>query len=96
MDSMESGCRQQPQWPFQDAAEAYLMQLFKDANLCAIHAKWIINMVHDLQHTRKTCGDNTWQRVVESTQKEMHEIMFKLHIQLSRKVMNKKTYGNWE
>ena len=31
----------------QEAAEAYLVGLFKDSNLCAIHAKWVTIMPRD-------------------------------------------------
>ena len=33
----------------QDAAEAYLVGLFKDTNLCAIHAKRVMIMPKDIQ-----------------------------------------------
>ena len=36
----------------QEAAEAYLVGLFKDTNLCAIHAKHIIIMPKDIQLAR--------------------------------------------
>ena len=34
---------------FHEVAEAHLMQLFKDGNLCAIHTKHITVMPKDLQ-----------------------------------------------
>ena len=33
----------------QEAAEAYLVSLMEDANLCAIHAKWVTIMPKDIQ-----------------------------------------------
>ena len=33
----------------QDAAEAYLIGLFEDTNLCAIHAKRVMIMPKDIQ-----------------------------------------------
>lgn len=33
----------------QEAAEAFLVHLFEDANLCAIHAKRVTIMVRDIQ-----------------------------------------------
>lgn len=42
---------------FQEAAEAYLVQLFDDANLCAIHAKRVTIMPKDIQLARKIRGE---------------------------------------
>ena len=41
----------------QEAAEAYLIGLFKDTNLCAIHAKCITIMPKDIQLARRICGE---------------------------------------
>ena len=43
----------------QEAAEAYLVGLFKDSNLCAIHAKRVTIMPKDVQLTRRICGERT-------------------------------------
>ena len=44
---------------FQEASEAYLVGLFEDTNLCAIHAKWVTIMPQDIrlarQIRRETC-----------------------------------------
>lgn len=40
----------------QEAAEAYLVHLFEDANLCAIHAKRVTIMKKDLQLARRIRG----------------------------------------
>lgn len=40
----------------QEAAEAYLVGLFEDANLCAIHAKRVTIMTKDLQLARRIRG----------------------------------------
>uniref|UniRef100_A0A7N2KLH6 Core Histone H2A/H2B/H3 domain-containing protein n=1 Tax=Quercus lobata TaxID=97700 RepID=A0A7N2KLH6_QUELO len=40
----------------QEAAEAYLVGLFKDTNLCAIHAKRITIMPKDIQLARRIRG----------------------------------------
>ncbi len=40
----------------QDMAEAYLVGLFEDANLCAIHAKRVTIMVKDIQLARRIRG----------------------------------------
>ena len=41
----------------QEAAEAYLVSLFEDANLCAIHAKRVTIMPKDLQLARRIRGE---------------------------------------
>ena len=41
----------------QEAAEAYLVGLFEDTNLCAIHAKRITIMPKDLQLARRIRGE---------------------------------------
>lgn len=40
----------------QEAAEAHLVGLFEDANLCALHAKRVTLMVKDLQLARRVRG----------------------------------------
>ena len=41
----------------QEAAEAYLVQLLEDSNLCAIHAKRITIQPRDMQLARQICGE---------------------------------------
>ena len=43
----------------QEAAEAYLVGLFEDANLCAIHAKRITIMPKDIQLARRIRGEHS-------------------------------------
>lgn len=43
----------------QEAAEAYLVDLFEDTNLCAIHAKRVTIMSKDMQLTRRIRGERT-------------------------------------
>ena len=43
----------------QEAAEAYLVGLFEDSNLCAIHAKWVTIMPRDVQLTRRIHRERT-------------------------------------
>ena len=43
----------------QEAAEAYLVGLFEDSNLCAIHAKWVTIMPRDVQLARRIHGERT-------------------------------------
>ena len=41
----------------QEASEAYLVGLFEDSNLCAIHAKRVTIMPKDLQLARRIRGE---------------------------------------
>jgi histone H3 len=41
----------------QEAAEAYLVSLFEDTNLCAIHAKRITVMPKDIRLARRIRGE---------------------------------------
>ena len=41
----------------QEAAEAYLVQLLEDSNLCTIHAKCITIQPKDIQLVRWICGE---------------------------------------
>jgi histone H3 len=43
----------------QEAVEAYLVGLFEDTNLCAIHAKRITVMVKDIQLARRIRGERS-------------------------------------
>ena len=43
----------------QEAAEAYLVGLFEDTNLCAIHAKRVTIMPKDMQLARRIRGETT-------------------------------------
>jgi len=42
----------------QEATEAYMVRLFEDTNLCAIHAKRVTIMPRDIQLARRIRGDN--------------------------------------
>lgn len=42
----------------QEAAEAYLVGLFEDTNLCAIHAKRVTIMPRDMELARRIRGEN--------------------------------------
>ena len=59
------GCRQDLRFQntaigaLQEAAEAYLVGLFEDTNLCAIHAKRITIMPKDIQLARRIRGERT-------------------------------------
>ena len=43
----------------QEAAEAYLVGLFEDTNLCAIHAKRVTIMARDVQLARRIRGERS-------------------------------------
>ena len=43
----------------QEAAEAYLVGLFEDTNLCAIHAKRVTIMPKDMQLARRIRGERS-------------------------------------
>ncbi|MCE3050665.1 5-hydroxytryptamine receptor 2A [Datura stramonium] len=43
----------------QEAAEAYLVGLFEDTNICAIHAKRVTIMPKDIQLARRIRGERT-------------------------------------
>ena len=43
----------------QEAAEAYLMGLFEDTNLCAIHARCVTILPKDMQLARRIHGEQT-------------------------------------
>ncbi|OUV36695.1 MAG: hypothetical protein CBC48_01910 [bacterium TMED88] len=43
----------------QQAAEAYLIGLFEDTNLCAIHAKRVTIMPKDIQLARRIRGERS-------------------------------------
>jgi len=42
---------------FQESTEAYLVSLFEDTNLCAIHAKRVTILPKDMQFARRLCGE---------------------------------------
>mgnify|MGYP000562236925 CR=1 FL=1 len=43
----------------QEASEAYVIGLFEDTNLCAIHAKRVTIMPKDIQLARRLRGETT-------------------------------------
>ena len=42
----------------QEAAEAYIVGLMEDANLCAIHVKWVTIMPKDIQLAHCIWGEH--------------------------------------
>lgn len=51
----------------QEAAEAYLVGLFEDTNLCAIHAKRVTIMPKDIQLARRIRGGESYRRRITTT-----------------------------
>ena len=49
----------------QEASEAYLVGLFEDTNLCAIHAKRVTIMPKDIQLARRIRGERAGSSSVE-------------------------------
>lgn len=47
----------------QEAAEAYLIGVFEDSNLCAIHAKRVTIMPKDMQLARRIRGDERMMKL---------------------------------
>ena len=43
-----------------EACEAYLVSLFEDTNLCAIHAKCVTIMPKDVQSAHHIRGEHQW------------------------------------
>ncbi|KAG0456065.1 hypothetical protein HPP92_023853 [Vanilla planifolia] len=44
----------------QEAAESFLVELFENANLCAIHAKRVTLMQKDIRLARRIGGRHHW------------------------------------
>lgn len=59
MQDMKSDmrCQSTAVLALQEAAESYLIGLFEDANLCAIHAKRVTIMPKDIQLARRIRGE---------------------------------------
>ena len=51
--------RAQAIFALQEAAESYLVALFEDTNLCAIHAKRVTIMPKDIQLARRIRGERS-------------------------------------
>lgn len=69
----------------QEAAESYLVGLFEDTNLCAIHAKRVTIMPKDIQLARRIRGERAWNNQTErNCNKEMTLIIIIIIICLLR------------
>ena len=49
-------------YALQEASEAFLVGLFEDANLCAMHGKRVTIMKRDLDLARRLRGETLWQK----------------------------------
>lgn len=49
----------------QEATEAYMIGLFEDTNLCAIHAKRVTIMAKDMQLARRLRGETTSNKLLQ-------------------------------
>ena len=58
---VDVGFRSSALMALQEAAEAYLVRLFEDTNLCAIHAKWVTIMPKDIQLARHIRGERNYR-----------------------------------
>ncbi|XP_017653328.1 uncharacterized protein LOC103733093 [Nannospalax galili] len=54
----------------QEASEAYLVGLFEDTNLCAIHAKRVTIMPKDIQLARRIRGERAWKSPYNRVERE--------------------------
>ncbi|CAL5409906.1 unnamed protein product [Camellia sinensis] len=61
----------------QEAAEAYLVGLFEDTNLCAIHAKRVTIMPKDMQLARRIRGERTVYLETDRFKARLEGIAFK-------------------
>ena len=63
MREISHDCKQDLRWQkqallaLQEATEAYLVSLFEDTNLCAIHAKRVTITPKDIQLARRIRGE---------------------------------------
>ncbi|XP_037568151.1 histone H3.v1 [Dermacentor silvarum] len=55
----------------QEASEAYLVGLFEDCNLCAIHAKRVTIMPKDVQLARRIRGERAYSEACETASTEI-------------------------
>jgi hypothetical protein len=61
----------------QEAAESYLVGLFEDTNLCAIHAKRVTIMPKDIQLARRIRGERAWS--LQGIETEDQDNVISLH-----------------
>ncbi|XP_053345681.1 uncharacterized protein LOC128515621 [Clarias gariepinus] len=62
----------------QEASEAYLVGLFEDTNLCAIHAKRVTIMPKDIQLARRIRGERLNEDLIHFTPNEIYNAVEQL------------------
>ncbi|XP_012453131.1 uncharacterized protein LOC105775145 [Gossypium raimondii] len=73
----------------QEAAEAYLVGLFEDTNLCAIHAKRVTIMPKDIQLARRIRGERASLQIINEILWNLNGFMKSEHIlQIARIVQH--------
>ena len=83
-DSIDPDLRFQAQalLAVQEAAEAYLVGLFEDTNLCAIHANRVTVMKKDLDLARRIRGDRNRDHIdhqPKSGKEQFHSLPYRTH-----------------
>ena len=76
----------------QEAAKVYLMGLFEDANLCAIHARRVTILPKDIQLARRICGERTWNASPHTQNSVLLRTTQGIPRELPRKVLRVWTY----
>ncbi|XP_040935322.1 uncharacterized protein [Gossypium hirsutum] len=78
----------------QEAAEAYLVGLFEDTNLCAIHAKRVTIMPKDIQLARRIRGERASLQIINEILWNFNGFMKLQHIlQVARDMQHIDTLG---
>ncbi|XP_052875910.1 histone H3-like centromeric protein CSE4 [Gossypium arboreum] len=78
----------------QEAAEAYLVGLFEDTNLCAIHAKRVTIMPKDIQLARRIRGERASLQIINEILWNFNGFMKLQHIlQIARDMQHIDTLG---
>ena len=66
----------------QEATEAYLVDLFNDANLCAIHAKRVTLQLKDMQLALRIRGDLQVSKKTRKEVRDVHAVHERRHLRL--------------
>ena len=59
----------------QEAAEAYLVGIFEDTNLCALHANRVTVMKKDMDLARRIRGEENWDYVDRAGSNQHYEML---------------------
>ena len=66
----------------QEATEAYLVDLFNDANLCAIHAKRVTLQLKDMQLALRIRGDLQVSKKTRNEVRDVHAVHERRYLRL--------------